>query len=213
VGSHHRPGVRLRRASASVRFMPSKIHEATTSHAGRPRGSRSHRGSLSSNGSRRPVGPSRDGSRRRPLSAIALWMLFSFTRTLAKVTRSRGAKRGATADRFQATPGHCQPPSTQLNPTSGDVRPPPGTHRRCLLSSGSRVRILPGALVRGLLGPLGPVPAGSAARRDWEHKAAPIAAYREMYGYGHPDDPIGPEPVRNEDRQQPGLERRRRGAF
>ena len=43
---------------------------------------------------------------------------------------------------------------------------------------------------------LGPVPAGSAARRDWEHKAAPIAAYREMYGYDHPDDPIGPEPVR-----------------
>ena len=42
---------------------------------------------------------------------------------------------------------------------------------------------------------LGPVPAGSAARRDWEHKAAPIAAYREMYGYDHPDDPIGLEPV------------------
>ena len=43
---------------------------------------------------------------------------------------------------------------------------------------------------------LGPVPAASDARRDWEHKAAPIAAYREMYGYDHPDDPIGPEPAR-----------------
>ena len=43
---------------------------------------------------------------------------------------------------------------------------------------------------------LGPVPAGSAARRQWEHKAASIAAYREMYGYDHPDDPIGPEPAR-----------------
>jgi hypothetical protein len=43
---------------------------------------------------------------------------------------------------------------------------------------------------------LGPVPATSGARRDWEHKAAPIAAYREMYGYDHPDDPIGPEPAR-----------------
>ncbi len=43
---------------------------------------------------------------------------------------------------------------------------------------------------------LGPVPAGPAARRAWEHKAAPIAGYREMYGYDHPDDPIGPEPVR-----------------
>jgi hypothetical protein len=43
---------------------------------------------------------------------------------------------------------------------------------------------------------LGPVPVGSAARRQWEDKAASIAAYREMYGYDHPDDPIGPEPAR-----------------
>ncbi|HEU5392798.1 MAG TPA: MobF family relaxase [Streptosporangiaceae bacterium] len=41
---------------------------------------------------------------------------------------------------------------------------------------------------------LGPVPADSAARRSWEQKAALIAAYREMYGYDHPDDPLGPEP-------------------
>jgi hypothetical protein len=41
---------------------------------------------------------------------------------------------------------------------------------------------------------LGPVPADPAARRDWEGKASPIAAYREMYGYDHPGDPIGPEP-------------------
>jgi hypothetical protein len=57
----------------------------------------------------------------------------------------RRAKWGATADSFQATLSHCQPPSMQLDPTSGDLRPPPSTHRRCLLSSGSRVRILPGA--------------------------------------------------------------------
>ena len=41
---------------------------------------------------------------------------------------------------------------------------------------------------------LGPVPADSAARRSWEQKAARIASYREMYGYDHPDDPLGPEP-------------------
>jgi hypothetical protein len=41
---------------------------------------------------------------------------------------------------------------------------------------------------------LGPVPADPAARRDWARRAAPIAAYREMYGYDHPGDPIGPEP-------------------
>jgi len=43
---------------------------------------------------------------------------------------------------------------------------------------------------------LGPVPAAPAGRHDWEHKASAIAGYREMYGYGHPDDPIGPEPGR-----------------
>ena len=41
---------------------------------------------------------------------------------------------------------------------------------------------------------LGPVPADPAARHDWVRKAASIAAYREMYGYHHPGDPIGPEP-------------------
>ena len=41
---------------------------------------------------------------------------------------------------------------------------------------------------------VGPVPADPAARRDWERQAASIAAYREMYGYDHPGDPIGPEP-------------------
>jgi hypothetical protein len=38
------------------------------------------------------------------------------------------------------------------------------------------------------------VPADPADRQDWERKAASIAAYREMYGYDHPGDPIGPEP-------------------
>jgi hypothetical protein len=41
---------------------------------------------------------------------------------------------------------------------------------------------------------LGPVPANPAARQDWARKAASIAAYREMYGYDHPGDPIGSEP-------------------
>ena len=43
---------------------------------------------------------------------------------------------------------------------------------------------------------LDPALADSAARRQWEDKAASIAAYREMYGHDHPDDPIGPEPAR-----------------
>jgi hypothetical protein len=43
---------------------------------------------------------------------------------------------------------------------------------------------------------LGPVPADTAARSAWQTKAASLAAYREMYDYSHPDDPIGPEPSR-----------------
>ncbi len=42
---------------------------------------------------------------------------------------------------------------------------------------------------------LGPVPGQSVARHEWKQKASSIAAYREMYGYDHPDDPIGPEPA------------------
>ena len=42
---------------------------------------------------------------------------------------------------------------------------------------------------------LGPVPVDPAVRQQWEKKASSIAAYREMYGYDHPADPIGPEPA------------------
>jgi hypothetical protein len=49
---------------------------------------------------------------------------------------------------------------------------------------------------------LGPVPADPAARRGWEIKAASIAAYRETYGYDHPDDAIGPEPARQAPEQR-----------
>ncbi len=44
---------------------------------------------------------------------------------------------------------------------------------------------------------LGPVPTDPAARHEWENNAASIGAYRETYGYDHPDDPIGPEPTRD----------------
>ena len=49
---------------------------------------------------------------------------------------------------------------------------------------------------------LGPVPTDPAARGEWESKAASIGAYREMYGYEHPDDPIGPEPTRDAPEQR-----------
>jgi hypothetical protein len=40
------------------------------------------------------------------------------------------------------------------------------------------------------------VPDDAAVRQEWERKASSIAAYREMFGYDDPNDPIGPEPTR-----------------
>ena len=42
---------------------------------------------------------------------------------------------------------------------------------------------------------LGPVPADPADRLGWQHRASSIGAYRELSGYDHPADPIGPEPA------------------
>jgi hypothetical protein len=63
----------------------------------------------------------------------------------ASLVKCRGAKRGANHAKYWATSGHSQPRNAQLNGTSGHTWPPLATVRMCLLSSGSRVRILPGA--------------------------------------------------------------------
>jgi hypothetical protein len=42
---------------------------------------------------------------------------------------------------------------------------------------------------------LGEVPEHPADRLDWQRRAAAIGAWRELSGYDHPVDPIGPEPV------------------
>jgi AAA domain len=42
---------------------------------------------------------------------------------------------------------------------------------------------------------LGPVPEHPVARLDWQRRATSIAAWRELSGYHHPADPIGPEPA------------------
>ena len=41
---------------------------------------------------------------------------------------------------------------------------------------------------------LGPPPDEPATRVEWQRRAASIGAYRELSGYDHPADPIGPEP-------------------
>ena len=42
---------------------------------------------------------------------------------------------------------------------------------------------------------LGPVPDHPIDRLDWQRRASAIGAYRELYGYGHPAEAIGPEPA------------------
>jgi hypothetical protein len=42
---------------------------------------------------------------------------------------------------------------------------------------------------------LGPVPEHPVDRLAWQQRASSIGAYWELSGYGHPADPIGPEPV------------------
>ena len=49
----------------------------------------------------------------------------------------------------------------------------------------------PGWAVRAL----GPVPDHPLDRLEWQHRAADIGAYRELYGYDHATEPIGPEPA------------------
>ena len=42
---------------------------------------------------------------------------------------------------------------------------------------------------------LGPVPEHPLERLDWQKRAASIGAWRELSGYQHPTEPIGPEPA------------------
>ncbi len=42
---------------------------------------------------------------------------------------------------------------------------------------------------------LGPVPDHPVDRLDWQRRASSFGAWRELSGYAHPVDPIGPEPV------------------
>jgi len=103
-----------------------------------------YRGSAGKNHGQKQLGP--DG----PRGAVG-WdyelLQFLIIRTLALLTRFRGAKRGANDYRHGAMPGHIQPLSPRRNGTSGHTRHRPGTLRKCLLSSRSRVRVAVGAQV------------------------------------------------------------------
>jgi hypothetical protein len=42
---------------------------------------------------------------------------------------------------------------------------------------------------------IGPVPEDPVERLEWQHRIAPVAAYRELFGWDHQTEPIGPEPT------------------
>jgi hypothetical protein len=63
-----------------------------------------------------------------------------------------GAKLGANDRNLRATAGHNQLTSEQLDGSLNDTARHTAMLRRCLLSSGSRVRVLPGALGFWVLG-------------------------------------------------------------
>jgi hypothetical protein len=81
-----------------------------------------------------------------------------------------GAKLGASGQTFLATSGHNQPPSTQFNRFISIFRRHTAIVRPCLLSSGSRVRILPGAPDRR--------PCGCSNASRWE----PNEVFSSGYG-------------------------------
>ena len=49
---------------------------------------------------------------------------------------------------------------------------------------------------------LGPVPDDPEERQAWQDRASAVAAYREMFAYSDPKEPIGPEPVNSPEARQ-----------
>jgi conjugative relaxase-like TrwC/TraI family protein len=48
----------------------------------------------------------------------------------------------------------------------------------------------------------GPVSDDAEERQAWEDRASAVASYREMFGWGDPEEPIGPEPVNSPEARQ-----------
>ena len=103
-----------------------------------------HHGAITGSGDRASLAAPdlTSGVRRRRKSLIGTVRAF---RTPDRST-AWGAKRGANSHSRQATPGHYQPLSVQLKDLPSHTRRHSATPRRWLLSSGSRVRVLPRAL-------------------------------------------------------------------
>ena len=73
------------------------------------------------------------------------WHEMLNVQTFALLTRSLGAKLGASSHGHRAMPGHIQRFSLRPNGTSGHVGHRQAVLRECLLSSRSRVRVAVGA--------------------------------------------------------------------
>ena len=108
-------------------------------------------------------------------------MVISLTQTQARPNKL-GARLGANSHSLQAIPGHCQLLSTQLSGLVGEFRRHAATVRWCLLSSGSRVRILPGAPDQRLCGPSNAWRCLGTKGLSWSHDARHEQASRAWRG-------------------------------
>ena len=176
VGVHHRGGPGRRRPHGHQRTRRRRRPARRAASCGPPPGAIPRASSQATDAASRSV----EAGRRLKIQ----WPnLLPGIRTLALLTRSRGAKRGANDHRHRAAPGHLQPFPLRSNGTSGHTQHRPGILRKCLLSSRSRVRVAVGAQVRGLgllptewlgaklgakvLGPVDSVAWLGEARRVW----------------------------------------------
>ena len=122
------------------RLSPTRPSEASGRWS---KGARGLEGELRLTAGPRPAAGT--GRRHSRPMARATGIDSDFTHSSAENQADLGAKLGANSRSLQATPGHHQLLSTQLNDLTSDIGRHAATVRRCLLSSGSRVRILPGA--------------------------------------------------------------------
>jgi hypothetical protein len=131
------------------------------------------------------------GSQRPTATVSAQSILFSPTRTLAKLTKSQGANRGPNDDRLWATPGDFQPQSLQLNApigrnraTSRDGSNVPSKQRVAGSNPAGRA-----SQVRGCLGSF----AGVAGRRPVRHstRCSALRSKADRYWRHPPQIPAG----------------------
>ena len=103
-----------------------------------------------------------------------------------RLTRAQAAHAlGADLARLEdALAGRAE--DTHAQRTQTGLREDQAAAALAVLTDGRRVSVI---------NALGPVPGRPLDRLDWQRRASSIGAYRELSGYDHPAEPIGPEPT------------------